>query len=84
MAAIAFRSYHRRMLRRNHIYRDRTNPFDIFDDQEILKKFRFHRQEILVITDSIDIYLDGDIELSSRRGTLPPVPSVDFAPILRQ
>ena len=57
------------MLRRNRIFRDRTNPFDVFTDDEIFRKFRFHRQEIIVITDSIA----GEIEISSRRGTLPPL-----------
>ena len=59
------------MLRRN-IFRDRSNPFDVFDDQEILKKFRYHRQKFLVVTESID----GDIELLNRRVEL----SWRFAP----
>ena len=73
IAAIVLRRYHhRRMLRRNHIFLDRTNPFDVFDDQEILKKFRYHLQEFLVVTESID----GDIELLNRSAEL----SLHFAP----
>ena len=50
------------MLRRNRIFGDRTNPFDVFDDQEIFKKFRYHRQEFVVVTESIH----DDIELLNR------------------
>ena len=46
---------------RNCIFRDRTDSFDVFDDRNTFKKFRFHRMEILTITESV---LD-DIELAN-------------------
>ena len=65
MAAITLRKYHHgRILRRNRIFRDQTNPFDVFYDQKIFLKFRFHGQEFLIVTEKID----GDIEFLSRRG----------------
>ena len=51
MAAVVFMRYqNRRAIRRNKIFRDRTNPLDVYNDDEIYKKFRFHRQAILDLT----------------------------------
>ncbi|XP_041347232.1 uncharacterized protein LOC121367166, partial [Gigantopelta aegis] len=70
MAAVILQRYReRRLLRRNRIFRDRTHPFDVFDDDVIFAKFRFRRQEILAITDDISV----DILLSKRMGSLTPL-----------
>ena len=59
--------YRRRQIRRNRIFRDRTNPFDEFDDVELYKKFRFRREDIITITAEIA----DDIEHVNRQGSLP-------------
>ncbi|XP_041372129.1 putative nuclease HARBI1 [Gigantopelta aegis] len=70
MAAVILQRYReRRLLRRNRIFRDRTHPFDVFDDDVIFAKFRFRRQEILAITDDISV----DILLSKRMSSLTPL-----------
>ena len=59
MAAINIRRrYNARLIRINRIFRDRTNPFDIFDDSEIFEKFRFHRLDIITITESVHAELN--------------------------
>jgi hypothetical protein len=40
----------RRAMRRERIFRDRTNPLEIYDDLELLEGFRFDRRTILQIT----------------------------------
>jgi hypothetical protein len=76
MAAIAIKKKVQRIfLRRNRLFRDRTHPFDCFDETEIFRKFRFHRPEILAFTDTVK----DDIELSNRRGSLPPLLQVLLA-----
>ena len=37
-------------MRRERIFRDRTNPLEIYDDLELLEGFRFDRRTILQIT----------------------------------
>lgn len=70
MAAILALQRRRRMrLRRNRIFRDRTHPFEKFDDVEIVRKFRFRRREILDLTNLIE----RDITMTNRKGTLTPL-----------
>lgn len=70
MAAIFYRRYRaRRNLRRNRIFRDRSNPFDKFDDVELFRKFRFRRMDIIAITDSIQ----DELAHPNRRGALTPL-----------
>ena len=59
--------YRRRQIQRNRIFRDRTNPFDEFDDVELYKKFRFRREDIITIIAEIA----DDIEHVNRQGSLP-------------
>lgn len=48
------------------IFRDRTNPLEVFDDQEVYKKFRFYRQDIFEIADEIE----EDLQTLPRKGSL--------------
>ena len=59
--------------------RDRSHPFEKFDDVELFQKFRFRRLEILAITDSIR----NDIELANRRGSLTPLLDLQVMVALR-
>ena len=53
----------RRGMRRERIFRDRRNPIDIFDDAELVKRYRFSREGIMRITDIVK----NDIEHPTRR-----------------
>ena len=55
-----FRLFHagRRALRRERVFRDRTKPLDIYDDFELIDKYRFDRQSIM---------LQDDLESSTFR-----------------
>ena len=76
MAALILLSYRqRRLLRRNRIFRDRTNPLDKFDDSELFRKFTFRRANILQMTDK----LKDQLEHSNRKGALHPVLQVLLA-----
>lgn len=44
---------YRRMLRRERIFRDRNNPFDIYNDEEFHAWFRFTKENILFISDLV-------------------------------
>ena len=71
MAAVVIMRYrNRRAIRRNRIFRDRTNPLDVYNDDEIYKKFRFHRQAILDLTDGVQQHIE---HLLARQGSLTPV-----------
>ena len=37
----------RRALRRDRVFRDRWNPLDVYDDAEILRRYRFTRPVML-------------------------------------
>ncbi|CAC5403275.1 HARBI1 [Mytilus coruscus] len=66
----------RRAMRREHVFRDRTNPLDLYDDLELVKRFRFDRQTILQIAD----LLQEDLESSTLRNhAIPPVMKVLIA-----
>ena len=60
-----FRLFHagRRALRRERVFRDRTKPLDIYDDFELIDKYRFDRQSIMMICDM----LHDDLESSTFR-----------------
>ena len=65
-----FQRRRRQLLRRNRIFRDRTHPFEVFDDEKVLRKFRLHRQSILDLTDTVRHDLEHPLV---RRGALTPV-----------
>lgn len=60
----------RNHLRRNRVFRDRNHPLELYDDAEIVRKFRFDRQSILELTDSVSDRLQYPLQ---RRGALTPV-----------
>eukprot|EP00745_Piridium_sociabile_P037868 TRINITY_DN69115_c0_g2_i3.p2 TRINITY_DN69115_c0_g2~~TRINITY_DN69115_c0_g2_i3.p2 ORF type:complete len:110 (-),score=7.55 TRINITY_DN69115_c0_g2_i3:1065-1394(-) len=73
MAALMFfQVRQRRQLRRNRIFRDRMNPFDLYDDHELFRKFRFRRQHIWELTNEVE----GEIRLQNRGFTLTPLQQV--------
>ena len=69
-AAAAFHHRQRRFLRRNRIFRDRRNPLDAFDDMEMFEKFRFHRENIMTLTEELEPHL---IQNGRRGGLLPAI-----------
>ncbi|XP_063404190.1 putative nuclease HARBI1 [Mytilus trossulus] len=63
-------------MRRERVFIDRTNPLDLYDDLELVERFRFDRQTILQITD----LLQEDLESSTLRNhAIPPVMKVFIA-----
>ena len=67
MASLILPRYRqRRLLRRNRIFRDRTNPLDKFNDLELFWQFRFRRADILQITNE----LKEELEHLNRKGAL--------------
>ena len=68
-ALILLRYRQRRLLRRNRIFRDRTNPLHKFNDLELFWQFRFRRVDILQMTNE----LKEELEHLNRKGALPPV-----------
>ena len=68
-ALILLRYRQRRLLRRNRIFRDRTNPLHKFNDLELFWQFRFRRADILQMTNE----LKEELEHLNRKGALPAV-----------
>jgi hypothetical protein len=58
----------RRAMRRERIWRDRTNTLEIYDDLELIERFRFNRGTILQITQ----LLQEDLESSTFRNKQYP------------
>ena len=69
MAAPILRYHNRRNLRRNRIFRDRTHPLEVYDDDEVIRRFRLPRHVILQLT----VELTADLELTTRTGSLTPL-----------
>ena len=73
----AGRVYFRLLMRRNfrcqRILRDRTNPFDIYDDVELFARFRFWLEDIVTLVDLFGDELEHPLP---RGGSLPPLMQV--------
>ena len=69
-ALILLRYRQRRLLRRNRIFRDRTNPLHKFNESELYWQFRFRRTDIFQMTND---ELKEELEHLNRKGALPPV-----------
>lgn len=69
--AAALRAVHRLhgFRRRIRIFRDRTQPLDLYDDDELFRRFRFPRMELLAV---IDRYSNDLQPFATRKGSLPP------------
>lgn len=65
----------RRYLRRQRIFRDRQNPLDVYDDLEIIQRYRLDRQSIISI---IDLIKDR-LERPTQRSVSLPVSLQVFA-----
>ena len=39
----------RRAIRREHIFRDRTNPLEIYDDLELIERFRYNETSVFAL-----------------------------------
>ena len=48
----------RRQLRRERVFRDRTNPLDSLNDQQLLEQYRFRRNDIMWLTDEFGAELE--------------------------
>ena len=44
---------HRRLFRRERVFRDRTNPFDKFYEREMLERYRFGKDDLWKISDEM-------------------------------
>lgn len=53
MARLIYRLYNERALRRERVVRDRTNPLDMYNDEELFQRFRFSRVEIFSLVDEL-------------------------------
>lgn len=49
---------YRRGLRRERVFRDRTNPLDIYNDIELYERFRLPRHRLLELIDELRPYLE--------------------------
>jgi hypothetical protein len=58
----------RRNLRRQRVFRDRGNPLEIFDDVDLIQRYRLPRQEILQLVDICRV----DIEHPTKRSCAIP------------
>nr|XP_034339477.1 putative nuclease HARBI1 [Crassostrea gigas] len=54
MAAILFTLARERSLRRQRVFRDRTNPLDVFSDRELICRYRFPRRTIVDFIQQVD------------------------------
>ncbi|GFS15017.1 hypothetical protein ElyMa_001438800 [Elysia marginata] len=46
--------YARLALRRERVFRDHANPFDLYDDEELITKYRFPSCVIVQLTDQLE------------------------------
>ena len=62
-------------MRRNKVFRDRTNPLESYDDFELYQKFRFRREDILEIVEEVR----EDLLFPNRLGATDPLLQVLIA-----
>ena len=66
----------RRVVRRERIFRDRTHPLEVYDDVELVHRYRFRRADIFWLVDEFEGELEYDC---ARRGGLSPLMQVMVA-----
>ncbi|XP_049432777.1 putative nuclease HARBI1 [Epinephelus fuscoguttatus] len=68
MARLIHRLYNERAFRREKVIRDRSNPLDIYNDEELIERFRFGRRDLFELTEE----LSPDLRfVSGRNAALP-------------
>lgn len=60
----------RRAIRRERLFRDRTNPLDSLNDQEIYSRYRFTRNGIVQVLDRITASLEPETQVYGLTLTL--------------
>ena len=55
---------HRSLHRRERVFRERTNPFDMYDEREMLDRYRFGKADLWKISAEM---LGGELEFDSTR-----------------
>jgi hypothetical protein len=65
-----------RAMRRERIFRDRTNPLEIYDDLELIERFRFDRRTILQSAPGAPPGSAPDLGVTGCRILLPPPPGL--------
>eukprot|EP00745_Piridium_sociabile_P032193 TRINITY_DN54078_c0_g1_i4.p1 TRINITY_DN54078_c0_g1~~TRINITY_DN54078_c0_g1_i4.p1 ORF type:complete len:286 (+),score=33.99 TRINITY_DN54078_c0_g1_i4:34-891(+) len=73
---VVFRFLVNRHFRRERVFRDRTNPFDIYDDVDLFSRYRFRRADIIDLCDVIADDIDHPLP---RHGSLPPLSQLMIA-----
>ena len=58
------------LLRRNRVFRDRTNELKVFDDFDLYQKFRFRRENVFEIAEKVR---DRLVILNRLRATELPI-----------
>lgn len=58
----------RRQVRRERVFRDRTNPLDSLNDDQLLERYRFRRNDIFWLVDTFGAELEHQNE---RKGLVP-------------
>jgi hypothetical protein len=48
----------RRHFRRERVFRDRSNPLDMYNDDELFRRFRLPRRELLELIDTFAVDLE--------------------------
>ena len=53
MDLLRLRNLQNRALRRESVFRDRANPFTVYDDEELYRRYRFTRNGILFLNENL-------------------------------
>jgi hypothetical protein len=68
-AFVILEEENRRNLCRNRIFRDRTHALDIYDDVDLIKRYRMPRHVLLEI---IDLVYDDVVHPTRQNHAIPP------------
>ena len=62
--------FYERLFRRERVFRDRTMPLDIYDERELVERYRFGRAHLMLICAALEAQLAFGAE---RLGGTPPI-----------